>query len=198
MKKLTNFLKWVEDRNKILQEATAEKSWVYHITLLNKIDSIAASGLIPGQGSNFSGMGGWSKDKNFFTTTTQGIHYWIDKLHGNVLNQYESLAWDKNNWVNNLSIPVVIRFPFNKKGKGRWGEDDQGDPQRDFFTYREIPPESQTQIWDGTTWIPITSQIDYTVFLDKEWDEFIQDDHPGIPDELAFYWTLKDPYPISV
>src|SRR5690606_6040526 len=129
-------------QNILYQENKSQMA--YHITYLKNIDNIAREGLIPSQSNfNFTNMGAWSKGKTFFTTDSDGILYWINKLHENTISNYESGAWERRNWVNSLIIPVVIKFPFNRKGDQgneeepkRWGVDHQGMSWRDFYTYR--------------------------------------------------------------
>ena len=188
-----------------------KSSWVYHVTYLKNVEDIASSGLQPGGGgqSNFSGYEGWSKDKNFVTTTADGCSYWIDRLHEQTLNQYESGAWKEDNWVNDLRIPIVMRFPFNMRGlpdqqhdpelnrpSPRWGQDDQGLAWRDFYIKRSIPPEAKFEMWNGKHWQEPNSGIDVREFLDQEFDEYIQEENPDVPQEMAFYWVLKNPYPL--
>lgn len=191
-------------------------NWVYHVTYLKNVEEIAASGLQPGGGgSNFQGYEGWSKDKNFITTTADGCDYWIDRLHEQTNNRYESGAWEENNWVEEKMIPVVMRFPFNMKGtqdrqhdpelsnapteerpQGRWGSDHQGIGWRDFYIKKSIPPEARFQLWNGNHWQEPSEDIDTRAFVDQDWDEYIKEDYPEVPEEMAFYWIIKKPYPL--
>lgn len=206
--------KWSDQQNEITEGK--KTNWVYHVTYLKNVEDIAASGLNPGGGgSNFPGFEGWSKDKNFVTTTADGCGYWIARLYDQVDNQYESGAWEENNWVEEKMIPVVMRFPFNMKGtqdqqhdpelgnmpaserpQGRWGADHQGVSWRDFYIKRSIPAEARFQLWNGNHWQEPSEDIDVREFVDQDWDEYIKEDYPEVPDELAFYWIIKEPYPL--
>lgn len=214
--KAANMLQKMSIKETNLFEAR-KTSWVYHVTFLKNVDNIVEKGLQPGGSgkSNYSGYGGWAQGKNFVTTTADGVGYWIARLYEQVLNRYESGAWIENNWVNEKMIPVVMRFPFNMRGqqdrqfdpelseipleqrpKGRWGVDHHGISSRDFYTYRFIPPKAKFQLWNGNHWQEPSEDIDVREFLEQIWDEYIKEENPEVPDELAFYWELKEPYPL--
>lgn len=208
--------RWSDRQNEFTE--AKKTNWVHHVTYLKNVEDIAEQGLQIGgaaRQSNFPGYEGWTQGKNFVTTTADGVEYWITRLYDQVLSRYESGAWEENNWVEEKMIPVVMRFPFNMKGtqdrqhdpelgevpeeerpKGRWGADHQGISWRDFYIKRSIPAQAKFQLWNGNHWQEPDEDIDVREFVDQDWDEYIQEDHPEVPQEMAFYWVLKDPYPL--
>jgi hypothetical protein len=133
------------------------------------------------------------------TNSIEGAAYWIHRLHAHTESHYESGAWIEGNWVEARRVPVVVRFRFNARPSGigrRWWRDDEGQPGRDIYTDRAIPNAPTMEMWDGLRWAPLDGGTDPQPFLEMNRDPSIREEEPGVPEELAFYWELKDPYPL--
>ena len=183
----------MEFKNWIISEARGQVA--YHVTLAKYMPNIALDGIVPNSSkSNFPGYGGHSGDKNFFSSTLKNAGDWIDKLKAIIDNDYEPGAWVRNNFVNNKSIPIIIKFRFNRtKGSQRWHNDLLAG-EDDFHTHQPIPAIG-LKMWNGNQWSDLSQPLDYSKFIETEavhpddWDE-------SIPADKQFYWAWKEPYPM--
>jgi hypothetical protein len=141
----------------LLNEDQSQRA--YHVTIAKNLPEIEEAGLVPNYGpANWQGYGGHTKGRNFFSGDLQGAKYWVGKLQDIIDTQYEPAAWSENNFVNEMAIPIIIRFRFNRNhGSMRWADDEHGNDgnpaQGSYYTDRAIPyHESTMQFWDGQTW----------------------------------------------
>ena len=126
-------------------------TYLYHATHLGKVGDIAEDGLVPSEGSQFSGGYDFhSRGRVFFSGKT-GVPYWFDKMEQTA--EYNSDFKDTENvgyWTPAvLRIATQYRSPFYTD---ELGERDSRRPA--FFTTEAIEPEG-IYIWDGDSWVSV-------------------------------------------
>lgn len=131
---------------------SALPAYLYHATHLGKVDDIAEDGLVPSEGSQFSGGYDFHSRGRVFFSGKMGVSYWFNKMEQTA--EYNSDFKDTE--AVGYWTPVVLRIAVENTDapfyKDELGERDSYNPA--FFTTEAIEPEI-IDIWDGNAWIPL-------------------------------------------
>jgi len=120
----------------------------YHVTYYKDLGSIEDSGLSPG-GGGAMGRGGYSGHSRgrLFMTEEAGLPFWYGRMeeHANDLS---------DDPLEDGYVPVVLRFPEPEETE----VDEPGtqDARAESFYSEEGVDPDDIEIWDGSSWIPLS------------------------------------------
>jgi len=154
---------------------------LYHVTYLNRLESISESGgLDPAATGVFkqTGYGGYSRGK-LFLTEAGGIGYWYSKFEDHAEYHSEDLMDDG-------MIPVVLRV---RVPEASLREDAVGarDAMYDAYYVTEIIDDTDIELWDGKRW---SGSLDPNVIEPEQAVEWRSDSEEDDPDYEGF-WQFK-------
>lgn len=153
----------IEISNEFYRIATAE--YLYHITLYRNLSSIAANGLVGGNGVGIGagGNAGHSKGR-LFVTDKSGLRFWYMRAQEHAENRYDDLFVSE-------AVPIVLRW-IEKDQTYEYDDPGSNDSKADaWFTTDNVDP-NEIECFDGMEWIPLTEwkSIDLTDALDMDED----------------------------
>jgi len=167
--------KYIKYREAIYRQASDE-DFLYHVTYVNSLPSIAANGLRPGRGESFSkGYSGYSAGK-LFLTDSEGMSFWFERL-GDMANNRA------DNPVQDGLIPIAVRVP--DRAFEELEDDPVGtkDSRANAYTTTESAAPSIVEVWDGEGWRPVTS-INYKDLIEEAYQAAEKDYEDD--DELVY------------
>jgi hypothetical protein len=150
---------------------------LYHVTLFNRLESVARGGLQPGSRSTIGrgGYAGHSKGR-LFLTEFAGVDFWYSRTKDHAESQSDNLKAGG-------MAPVVLRVktPTDLEPDPVGTRDANHDA---FFATKVISP-SDIEVWDGSRWRPV-----------KQWamvDDAKAFDPEEVDGETLWYFDNDDP-----
>lgn len=181
----------VEDEKKQHRAGTdAMNNYLYHVSLLVRLDSIATSGLFPGRSENWPGYSGHAKGRVFLTEES-AVSEWIHKVR-------YSTAIDSDYPVEEGFIPVVLRVPMEQIQEFLH-EDELGSKDvisgKSFYVESTIHPE-ELEAYTPAGWIPV-DQVNVEEMQEYAYDNAakdyqldVEEDPSGTEEEIV--WLDED------
>ena len=156
--------------------------FLYHVTYLHRLGSIAAIGLQADQARTFGQAYGFHTGGRTFMTGPAGVGFWASR--------YEDHAPDdpQEGWV-----PVVLRVDVEELPLevDEIGSRDARAPS--FFTTARVEPD-RLEVWDGV-WIPV-DESDPDQMIEDAMDaaevEEVEGEHDAWGEPLVIYWMDHD------
>ena len=166
-----------------LKKANAGMSYLYHVSLLTRLDSIATSGLFPGRSENWPGYSSHAKGRVFLTE--QGaVNEWIHKVT-------YSAAIDSDRPVEEGFIPVVLRVPLQQVEeflhKDERGSRDvlSGDS---YYVESTVHPD-ELEVYTPSGWVDV-DDVDVDEMIEHAVEHATRDEYDGevyvLLDEYVF------------
>lgn len=135
---------------------------LYHVTTTDRLDEIAAEGIVPGQRSTIGGPSydAWKRGRAF-VTSAKGVSFWLNRAELAVVDQHDD--YDRKGVA-----PVVLEVTVDGSGLS---PDDLGSADARapaFFTTSPISPE-RIRVWTGREWDSIEhARVDLSDAFDED------------------------------
>lgn len=162
---------------------TAAKQYVYHVTTIGRLPSIARYGLGGGP-ATFTNYAGYSKGR-VFLTNSKGVDYWAERVWAHATS---------NDETSRNTVPVLLRIPTTAFDERKVTADVVGNSDaygsRNWI-YAGRVARNRVQYWTGTRWASLSKTLVtdrlYTRKLDRGLVEDYQDEYPFDEDDDRFY-----------
>ena len=157
--------------------------YLYHVTLLRNLDSIAQRGLVAGQSQNWPGYSSHARGR-VFLTEADAVSGWVHKVT-------YSAGMDSDNQVQEGYIPVVLRTPLEQVQEllrpDEIGSRDVLDGDS-FYIEDTLAPE-ELEVYTPEGWIYV-DEVDPDDLQEYAYDnadkEMEEDEDTGLEEELVW------------
>lgn len=162
--------------------------YLYHVTVYDRLSSIARSGLEPGSRSVIGrgGFAGHSAGRTFLTEF-DGVSFWYERAKLHIEDMVDDPHEDEQ-------VPVVLRIPTKRLPDlevDKSGTRDAGSNEA-FFTTEDIPAK-HIDVWSGSRWIKVSQWRQIDIEDAFEADTF--DDGDGEGEQT--WWSIKFDSPLE-
>lgn len=131
-----------------------ENDYLYHVSLLVRLGSIATNGLFPGRSENWPGYSSHARGR-VFLTTEPAVNGWIHKV------TYSAAATDTDRPVEEGFIPVVLRVPLQQVEEFLH-EDTLGSQDvpegKSYYVESTIHPD-ELEVYTPSGWVPVDVHV---------------------------------------
>ena len=139
----------LEDIDELLESVD---DYLYHVTYLANVQSIADEGLRPntsGQ-SRFGGGYGAHSRGAVFLTSEPGLRFWFNRIDDAVTHLSDDPLED-------AMLPVVLRIPASRVDDLESDEVGSRDARADAYIARDKIEPSAIEVFNGRSWVPVRS-----------------------------------------
>jgi len=144
-------------------EYASPGKYIYHVTYLKNLDSIASGGLTPGAESGIGGpaLAGHKAGK-VFLTDAKGVSFWVMRA--------EEFAYHNSDEPGEEGlIPCVLRMREQADWKLKLDDIGTDDSGSEAFYYNGTLMPDDIEVWNGSSWVSIYSaNIDPMSQVDEE------------------------------
>ena len=173
-----------------IEESLLPEEYLYHITMLNNLESISSEGLRPGSGQSLGHGGNIGRSfGNIFLTDKNGISHWYHIA--------ERIAEDRSdNLLEDLMIPVVLRIPKTDEDKEDTSAEGYGYLDQAEYKIQDSIDPDDIEVWDGKKWVGIEQydNINPEDALDIVEEESDEEESDEFSSEPIILYYIKDDY----
>jgi len=144
-------------KNLLIEEIESEENYLYHVTTIGRLPSIAENGL-GGGSAQFSNYSSYSAGRNFLTDHN-GVGFWHSRVEAHSEHNLE--GEDQL-----FGVPVILRINAAELAEDKMKDDEVGNRDAKTaqnFIFGDIIPPEYIDVFDGSEYYELASMAGWSV-----------------------------------